>query len=106
MGTRENKVETYLRDELKKLGGDSRKWVSPGRDGVPDQICFVYYQTFFCEVKTVDGRLSIAQEREHQRLINLGAKVVTVWGQEGVDLLIENLKRWDHPTEERYYAKS
>lgn len=104
MGVRENKVETYLRDELNKLGGDSRKWVSPGRDGVPDQICF-HSIIFFCEVKTADGRLSTAQEREHQRLRKLGAVVCTVWGQRGVNMLINDLINFGKPMGV-YYAKS
>ena len=104
MGIRENKVETYLRQQVKLLKGDTRKWVSPGRDGVPDQIVFVYYSTFFVEVKTTDGRLSEAQKREHERLRALGSTVCTVWGNHGVDLLISDVKRWERPTEEKYHA--
>lgn len=104
MGVRENKVETYLRDQVKLLGGDTRKWVSPGRDGVPDQIVFVYYSMFFVEVKTTDGKLSEAQKREHNRLRALGSTVCTVWGNHGVDLLISNIERWERPTEEKYHA--
>lgn len=102
MGARENKVEKYLRDELKKLGGDSRKWVSPGRDGVPDQICFVFNRNFFCEVKTDDGVLSTAQVREHERLRALGATVCTVWGQRGVNLLIQDLIKYSWPLGGKY----
>lgn len=102
MGVRENKVETYLRDRIKLLGGDTRKWVSPGRDGVPDQVVLVYYGVFFCEVKTPDGKLSPTQIREHARLRKLGALVCTVWGAEGVDLLIKDLKNWGSPTSKIY----
>lgn len=91
MGTRENKVETYLRDQVKLLGGDTRKWVSPGRDGVPDQIVFLS-NIFFVEVKTYDGRLSEAQKREHERLRTLGSDVCTVYGNKGVDMLIGDIK--------------
>jgi len=41
MGVRENKVEKYLDKEVSKIGGITRKWVCPGRDGVPDRICFI-----------------------------------------------------------------
>ena len=102
MGKRENKVETYLRDEIKLLGGDTRKWVSPGRDGVPDQIVFVHHTQFFVEVKTVDGKLSMAQNREHARLRELGAYVLTVYGNSGVDKLIEDLKTYRVPLGDRY----
>lgn len=105
MGVRENKVETYLRAELKKLNGDSRKWVSPGRDGVPDQIVLGFNPIFFCEVKTTDGKLSGVQSREHERLRNLGAIVCTVWGNTGVDLLIKDLKLFNQPVE-KFYGKA
>lgn len=88
MGVRENKVEKYLDSEVKKIGGITRKWVSPGRDGVPDRIVIVKGQIWFVEVKTVDGRLSVAQNREHARLIEAGANVCTVYGEEGVDSFI------------------
>lgn len=104
MGVRENKVETYLRDQVKLLNGDTRKWVSPGRDGVPDQIVFVFYSIFFCEVKTTDGDFEPSQPREHKRLRKLGATVCTLWGHKGVDLLVADLKRFNQPME-RYYEQ-
>lgn len=97
MGYRENKVETYLRDEVKLLGGDTRKWVSPGCAGVPDQIVILNGDIVFVEVKTTDGALSSAQEREHVRLRKLGAMVVTVFGKHGVDKFINDLKLWGLP---------
>jgi hypothetical protein len=102
MGTRENKVETYLRDEIKKLNGDTRKWISPGRDGVPDQICFLPHSIFFVEVKTMDGKFQPGQEREHGRLRDLGAHVCTVWGHKGVDALVNDLRLFNRPVEECY----
>ena len=103
MGTRENKVENYLRDEVKSLGGDTRKWVSPGRDGVPDQIVLGFNPIFFCEVKTVCGKFEPSQEREHKRLRALGSIVCTVYGNKGVDLLIKDLQLFNQPVV-KYYA--
>lgn len=85
MGVRENKVETYLRDQFRLLGGDTRKWVSPGRDGVPDQLCFLRGEVWLVEVKTVDGDFEPSQPREHKRLRALGMRVRTVWGNAGVN---------------------
>lgn len=97
MGIRENKVELYLRDQVRLLGGDTRKWVSPGRDGVPDQICFVFNGLILSvEVKCVDGRLSTAQHNEHKRLRSVGMTVTTVYGSTGVDDLINHLLRLHH----------
>jgi 3-keto-L-gulonate-6-phosphate decarboxylase len=92
MGTRENKVEKYLDAEITTLGGVTRKWVSPGRDGVPDRIVILDGDVYFVEVKTVDGERSDAQEREHERLVKAGANVVTVYGAKGVNTFISNLK--------------
>lgn len=91
MGVRENKVETYLNDQVEKLGGLTRKWVSPGKDGVPDRIVILNSYIWFVEVKTVDGKLSPAQVREHDRLIDKGANVTTVYGNAGVDAFIGGL---------------
>ncbi|QZI92134.1 VRR-NUC domain-containing protein [Vibrio phage PS25B.1] len=88
MGTRENKVERYLDSEVVKLGGLTRKWVSPGRDGVPDRIVVINSVVWFVEIKTIDGVTSEVQKREHQRLIDCGANVATVYGNTGVDMFI------------------
>lgn len=92
MGKRENKVETYLDREVKSLGGTTRKWVSPGRDGVMDRIVFIQGLISFVEVKTLDGVLSSAQKREAEVLRGHGANVFTVYGCEGVDNYIRTLK--------------
>ena len=98
MGKRENKVEDHLHKSIEKLGGTTRKWVSPGRAGVPDRIVIPGKHrsgltgVFFCEVKTFDGDWSDQQLREHKRLRESGATVVTVFGHHGVDALIEELQ--------------
>jgi len=92
MGKRENKVETYLNEQVELIGGITRKWVSPGRDGVPDRIAIVRGSVWFVEVKTIDGRLSFAQLREHDRLHKAGANVTTVYGHAEVDEFIEWIK--------------
>lgn len=100
MGVRENKVEKYLDEQVTKLGGITRKWVSPGRDGVPDRIVIkpvtvaekikqlqqmnpmqVIADYYLVEVKTVDGILSATQVRESQRLADVGAHATVVYGE-------------------------
>lgn len=92
MGVRENKVEKYLNKKVEELGGITRKWTSPGRDGVPDRIIIIRGTVIFVEVKTSDGKLSSAQKREHERLKSNGAMVNIVYGESGVDHFIEVLK--------------
>jgi hypothetical protein len=103
MAKRENKIEVYFKDEVKRvLKGFSRKWVSPGMDGVPDQIPFWPEKPcdVYVEVKTTDGPISPQQQREHTRLRGMGALVFTVWGHAGVDLFIkmakDDLLRYHH----------
>lgn len=91
MGVRERKVERYLDKKVTDAGGLTRKWVSTGRDGVPDRIAIHRGNVFFVEVKTIDGKLSVMQEREHQRLIDKGANVSVVYGEEGVDIFIHEM---------------
>ena len=95
MGTRENKVETYLKDQVKKaFNGETRKWVSPGHDGVHDQILFIdSLPPIFVEVKTIDGKLSPVQKREHERLKNANPVCIfaTIYGHEDVDALVTAL---------------
>jgi hypothetical protein len=85
MGVRENKVEMYLNKEVVKLGGITRKWVCPSNDGVTDRIVIIRGLVVFVEVKTVEGRLAPVQIREHERLVEHGAKVRTVYGEGGVN---------------------
>ncbi len=91
MGVRENKVEKYLHDETERHGGTTRKWVSPGRDGVPDRIVFLNHRIYFVEVKTVDGVESEIQERERIRLTEHGADVRIVYGAKGVNEFINRV---------------
>ena len=91
MGTRENKVEKYFDKRIAELGGITRKWTSPGRDGVPDRIAIINGHVVFVEIKTIGGKLSTAQEREFERLEKHGMKVRTVYGHKGVDMLINAL---------------
>lgn len=88
MGVRENKVEKYLDERVTELDGLTRKWVSPGRDGVPDRIVIHKGRVFFVEVKVTDGVIEDHQAREHNRLIEKGANVCVVYGNDGVDVFI------------------
>ena len=93
MGVRENKVEKYLKDEVKRIGGTSRKWKSPGLDGVPDQIVrlhrWIKGMVHVVEVKTTDGVTSPAQKREQKREHDDGMLVYQVFGHAGVDAYIK-----------------
>lgn len=93
MGKAENGVEVALRKEVEKIGGITRKWVSPGRRGVPDQIVFVPgHLVWFVEVKTINEVPADHQMREMNRLRKAGAQVTWVAGIAGVDKFMERFK--------------
>ena len=92
MGRRENKVETHLKKEVTRIGGISRKWVSPQHAYVPDQIVVYKGIVWFVEVKTQDGKVSSGQEREIARLREHGANALSVKGKTEVDSFITMLE--------------
>lgn len=92
MGVRENKVERYLDEQVKSLGGVTRKFTSPGHDGVADRLCFLPGGLLWLvEVKTDEGRESPQQARERDRMLDLGFRSRIVYGHSGVDLFLEEV---------------
>lgn len=87
----ESKVEDYLDQEVQKLGGITRKWVSPGRLGVPDRIVIIKGQVIFVELKTVCGVMSPWQKREIERLREQLCRVEVLYGRKDVDQFIARL---------------
>jgi hypothetical protein len=93
---KEIKVETYLVEQVELHGGTAEKFSSPGRIGVPDRICSWDLGCIeFVECKRPKGgRLSKAQERDHERRRKLGARVFTLWTREEVDAYIKSRKAY------------
>lgn len=87
---KESNIEKYFKDELKKIGGISRKFKSPGHSNVPDQIGILNGHVFFVELKA-HAEPTDAQKREHRRLREHGADVYICAGFYEVDLLINIL---------------
>lgn len=88
---REKTVEKKLTDGVKKLGGRSYKFISPGNSGVPDRIVICDGKIFFVELKTETGRLSALQKIQIDRLKKLGAKVLVLYGEEDVNKFLRRL---------------
>lgn len=85
----EKTVESYLREQMKALGGRTYKWVSPGNVGVPDRICiFPGGRVVFVELKGPGGRVSAAQRLQIDRLLALGCAVYVAWSRDDVDWII------------------
>lgn len=83
---RESSVEKYLDERIVALGGITRKWVSPGRRGVPDRIVFIRGTIEFVELKAPGGKVKPWQKREHARLEEQGATVLVLASKDDVDL--------------------
>ncbi len=91
MGKKENLVETFLDDEVRKLGGFTRKFAYIGRRGGADRIVFLFGQILLVEVKTSDGKESVLQTRERRRIRATGARAHCVYGKEGVAIWLSEI---------------
>ncbi|OKP02580.1 VRR-NUC domain-containing protein [Xenorhabdus eapokensis] len=79
MKIREDVIEKYLVNEVKKTGGIAYKFISPGRRGVPDRIVVLPSgRVVFVECKAPDEKPRPEQLREHERLRALGHEVVVL----------------------------
>lgn len=93
MTERESNVERFLKKEIEILGGRAEKFSSPSNRGVPDLLVSwpAYHrglhshpvpQVEFIEVKTIEGRLTKLQEKDHERRRSMGFEVTVVYGME------------------------
>lgn len=91
---REKEVESYLRNEVKKMGGIAYKFTSPGNAGVPDRlVCFPEGQIYFAELKAPGKKITTLQEMQIKRLRELGFIVAVLDSKEKVDNFLEMIKR-------------
>ena len=82
---RESDIEQILMTEIRKAGGRTYKWVSPGNSGVPDRIVFMPGgKVYFVELKTETGKLSAQQKVQVRRMQVLGQDVRVVKGIRGL----------------------
>jgi len=83
---RESKIEKAHVKKIKSQGGQSYKFVCPGRRNVPDRVdllpistatdrCIVSNYITFTETKATGKKPNSGQKREHERLRKLGFKV-------------------------------
>ena len=82
---KESEIESILVSEIRKAGGRSYKWVSPGNSGVPDRIVFMPGgKVIFVELKTDSGKVSAQQKIQINRIQSLGQDVRVVRGIRGL----------------------
>ncbi len=88
----ERDIEKKMTALVKKLGGLSYKFVSPGCDGVPDRIVITPGgAVVFWELKTETGRLSPRQRLQIDRLQSHGCQVVVTYGWEDTEKTVREV---------------
>lgn len=96
-GMLESKIEAWLNDQIKKLGGKSYKFVSPGNPGVPDRIyLFPQGRVYFVELKRVIGKLSNVQVWQREQFLSMGVDFRIIYGMEQAKDFIKELKNEVH----------
>lgn len=82
----EKDIERRLVWHVERLGGKAYKFTSPSQRGVCDRLVILPGgQVWFVEVKTLQGRISMAQERFGQTIQKLGGNYVCLWSSQEVD---------------------
>lgn len=83
---RESDVEAHLVKRVKERGGIPYKFTAPGRKGVPDRLCAMPMGVIvFVEVKKPGEEPRPDQAREHQRLRDLGMRILVADSKQKID---------------------
>jgi len=83
---KEKIVENHFVWAVERIGGKTYKFTSPGRKGVADRIaCLPDGSTWFVELKTKGGRLSVLQKMFMSDMALLNQKYACLWTIEQVD---------------------
>ncbi|QHI17218.1 PDDEXK family nuclease [Acinetobacter haemolyticus] len=85
---RESKIEAYLVQRVKALGGEVRKVKWIGRNSAPDRIVMLPNNTFWAELKATCEKPTAAQIREHKRMRDMGQRVEVIDSIERIEELL------------------
>lgn len=86
---RESQIETYLKQQIKHIGGLCYKFKSTV-NGVPDQLVIFKGNLYLIEVKRPGETPRAHQVHIHQQIENQGVPVYTVDTEKAVDDFIRN----------------
>lgn len=87
----EKDIERRLVWHVERLGGKAWKFTSPGMRGVCDRLVLLPGgEVWFVEIKTLQGRVSMAQERFGRLVEELGGRYTCLWSSEEVDQWASN----------------
>ena len=91
---KEKIVENHFVWAVERIGGKTYKFTSPGRKGVADRIaCLPDGSTWFVELKTKGGRLSVLQKMFMSDMALLDQKYACLWTTEQIDEFIKTLPK-------------
>jgi len=89
----EKLLEKKLAVAVKRIGGMSFKWTSPGFTGVPDRMILMQGGgAFFAEIKTTGEKPSPRQQVVHRLLEGLGFRVFIIDSQETLNNCIDAIR--------------
>ena len=89
----ERKIEKYLCEQVKKIGGYAMKITSPGLAGVPDRLVLFNGVAVFVELKAPGEEPKKRQEAVHRFLYRLGFPVSVVSSKEMADRFVQEVER-------------
>jgi hypothetical protein len=91
---KEKIVENHFVWAVERVGGKAYKFTSPGRKGVADRIaCMPDGSTWFVELKTKGGRLSVLQKMFMSDMALLKQNYACLWTKEQIDEWIKTLPK-------------
>ncbi len=84
----ERDIEKYLVRNVKKMGGITFKFTSPGNAGVPDRIVLIGGKMFFVELKAPGKSVRPLQKKQIDRITAQGQTVYIADSFEWVDTIL------------------
>lgn len=86
---REAEIERHFVWSVERFGGKTWKFTSPGRRGVADRIaCMPNGSTWFVELKTIGGRLSVLQQAFADDMVSLNQRYVCLSTKEEINMFM------------------
>lgn len=91
---REQVIESYLREQVKAIGGKAYKFVSPGNAGVPDRLVLLPDGcAVFVELKAQGRKSTPLQLKQQKQIRDLGFGVCVIDSKFDVDDFISICKK-------------
>mgnify|MGYP002757157599 CR=1 FL=1 len=87
----ESEIERHLKNLIERAGGLCYKFMSPGRNGVPDRIVLAEGQTYFVELKRPGEKPRPEQVKVHQDMQKRGVSVYVLDSKKAVENFVQSI---------------